>query len=181
MYVTLRNGTQIRIVHYRPEHAASIADTLFEDVPVDVIRQQREELLAPGEDEVISITALDGERAVGVCIGIRNRWYGERHRVGLLQIVVHEDYRGHGVARAMIGGVVRHFAQRGVELLTVDVEGENSVARTAYRRIGFVEYGELPKGLKFDGRYSTQVLMAVQITDLLDAVTDDVEGDGGAT
>ncbi|MHA1771079.1 MAG: GNAT family N-acetyltransferase [Candidatus Thorarchaeota archaeon] len=167
MNITVRNGTQIRIAPYRPEHAASIANNLFDNVPVDVVRQQREELLAAGEEEVISITALDGERAIGICIGIRGRWYGERHRVDLLQIVVHEDYREQGVAKAMIKEVARHFAQRGAELLTVNVEDENSVARTAYKRIGFVEYGELPRGLKFNKRYSTQILMMLPIKDIL--------------
>ncbi len=181
MYVTLRNGSRIQITRYRPEHADSIADSLFEGVPANVVRQQREELLAPGEDEVVSITALDEERAVGICIGFRNRWYGERHRVQLLQIVVHEEYRGQGIARAMIEGVARHFVQRGVELLTVDVEGDNAVARTAYRKIGFCEYGELPRGLKFDGRYSTQVLMALPIKDLLNTAVDDSENDGDST
>ncbi len=48
----------IRVVAYSREHAKSISEHLFEGVPVEVVLNQREELLRPGPDEVFSVCAL---------------------------------------------------------------------------------------------------------------------------
>jgi ribosomal protein S18 acetylase RimI-like enzyme len=156
----------IRIEEYAASHAGSIAAHLFEGVPEEVVKKQREDLLNPGPDEVFSVCALSGDEVVGVCTGVRERWYGSRHRIEMVQVVVREDFRGQGVARSMMAAVARHFSSRGVEIVQISAEATNEPAIAAYERIGFRKFGILENGIKHDGQYSDETLLAMSVVDL---------------
>jgi ribosomal protein S18 acetylase RimI-like enzyme len=156
----------IRIVKYSNVHARSIAENLFDGVPEDVIIEQKEELLEPGPDEVFSVCALHNEEVVGVCTGVRMRWFGVRHRIELVQVVVKEGYRGRGIAHEMMQKVAKHFVSRDVEMVQISVESTNTVAKEAYERIGFTEFGILENGINNEGEYSDEVMMVIPIDEL---------------
>ncbi len=156
----------IRIVKYSNVHAKSIAENLFEGVPEDVIIEQKEELLDPGPDEVFSVCALDKKEVVGVCTGVRMRWFGVRHRIELVQVVVKEGYRGRGIAHEMMRKVAKHFLSRDVEMVQISVEATNTDAKEAYENIGFQEFGILENGINNDGEYSDEVMMVIPIEEL---------------
>ena len=156
----------IRIVEYSNVHAESIAENLFEGVPEDVIIEQREELLEPGPDEVYSVCALHNTEIIGVCTGVRMRWFGIRHRIELVQVVVKEGYRGRGIAHEMMQKVAKHFVSRDVEMVQISVESTNTVAKEAYERIGFTEFGTLVNGINNEGEYSDEVMMVIPIDEL---------------
>ncbi|MGY5881554.1 MAG: GNAT family N-acetyltransferase, partial [Candidatus Thorarchaeota archaeon] len=118
----------IEVEPYRKAHAKSIADQLFSGVPEKVVRGQRKELLMPGPEEVFSVCALSGTDVVGVCTGVRLRWWGSKHRIEMVQVVVREDFRGRGVAREMMRAIAKHFSTRGVEIIQISAEGSNADA-----------------------------------------------------
>ena len=157
----------IRIVAYSREHARSISEHLFEGVPVDVVIRQREELLKPGPEEVFSVCALHGEDVVGVCTGVRMTWAGSRHRIEMVQVVVRDGFRRRGVARKMMQLVAEHFSTRGVEIVQASAEHTNKEAIAAYQRLGFHQFGLLKDGLKFDGNYSDEVMLAAPVRKML--------------
>jgi len=153
---------------YEISHAQSIAVDLFDGLDTEIIIQQREDLLSPGPEEVYSVCCLSEDRVVGVCTGVRNRWFGERHRIEMVQVVVQDGFRGLGIARLMMREIVRHFSKIGVEIVQISVEESNTPALTAYQRIGFIKYGLFPNGLKHDSEYSNEILMAMTIEELLE-------------
>ncbi len=157
----------IKIQEYKKEHAKSIAEHLFEGVPEEIVRSQREELLRPGPEEVFSVCAVADTLVVGVCTGVRIRWYGSRHRIEMVQVVVHEEFRGRGIALSMMQKIAEHFAPQGVELVQISVESGNKTAIIAYEKIGFERFGILKDGIKHDGKYSDEILMVMPIEEAL--------------
>jgi RimJ/RimL family protein N-acetyltransferase len=67
--------------------------------------------------------------------------------------------RRSGLGKRLVEVVVRHAAGR-VELLQLTVVSENQAARDMYAKLGFVEYGHEINGLKHNGRYYDEILMA---------------------
>jgi len=157
----------IEIEEYSEKHAKSIAEHLFEGVPEDVIRGQREELLRPGPEEVFSVCAVSDSQVVGVCTGVRMRWYGSQHRIEMVQVVVSEEFRGRGVARLMMVKIAEHFASRGIEIIQISAEARNKIAIAAYEHIGFKRFGTLKDGICHEGVYSDEILMAIPIENFL--------------
>lgn len=157
----------IRVEPYSNEHARSISENLFEGVSEEVIRTQREELLKPGPEEVFSVCAMKGSIVIGVCTGVRMKWAGSRHRIEMVQVVVHKSFRGKGIARNMMQSIASHFSTRGIEIIQISAEAGNAGALGAYERIGFERIGTLRNGLKYDNEYSDEVIMAAPITAIL--------------
>ena len=159
--------SSVQVEEYADKHVKSIAEYLFEGVPEDVVRSQREELLRPGPEEVFSVCALSSDRVVGVCTGVRMRWYGSRHRIEMVQVVVSEQFRGQGVARLMMKRIAEHFVSYGVEIIQISAESTNANAIAAYERIGFKRFGVLKDGINHDGACSDEIMMALPINELL--------------
>ncbi len=157
----------IVVEEYTETHAKSIAEHLFGDVPEEVVRSQREELLMPGPDEVYSVCALLGNDVVGICTGVRMRWYGSRHRIEMIQVVVGKEFRGQGIARLMMMKIAEHFVLYGVEIVQISAESRNATAIAAYEQLGFTQFGILKDGINHDGNYSDEIMMAIPINKLM--------------
>ncbi len=164
---TLQNGIIVDIVPFEVTHATSLSNYLFQGVSIETIIQQRNELLAPGPEEVYSICAVLNSKVVGVCTGVRRRWLGARHRIELVQVVVHDEFRGLGLAGHMMRDIALHFRALGVEILEISVASDNCDAFLAYFKIGFKQVGILRDGLKYDGQYTDEILLWIPIADLL--------------
>lgn len=163
----LRDGNTAEIEAYDDSHAESIASGLFQGVIVETVVQQRQVLLAPGPEEVYSVCCLSEREVVGVCTGVRKQWSGERHRIEMVQVVVREDFRGLGIARHMMQEIGAHFRPYGVEIVQISVEASNKQAYIAYQKIGFQTVGVFKRGLKYDGKYSDEILLSMTISDLM--------------
>ncbi|MFW9807645.1 MAG: GNAT family N-acetyltransferase [Candidatus Thorarchaeota archaeon] len=161
------NSDTIEIVEYSKAYARSIAEHLFEGVSEGTVHSQREELLKPGPEEVYSVCAVSNTHVVGVCTGVRMRWFGSRHRIEMVQVVVSKEFRRQGITRLMMKKIAEHFESLGVEIVQISAESENATAITAYEHIGFQRFGELKDGIKYNGNYSDEILLAIPITDFL--------------
>ena len=82
----------------------------------------------------------------------------------MVQVVVHEKFRGLGLAREMMREIASHFKELGVEIIEISVESENEMALQAYIRIGFKQYGLLKDGLRYEDRYSDEILLAMELS-----------------
>ncbi|MBN2228107.1 MAG: GNAT family N-acetyltransferase [Candidatus Thorarchaeota archaeon] len=158
----------IHVVPYSREHAKSISENLFEGVPEEVVLSQRAELLSPGPEEVFSVCAIHENEVIGVCTGVRMRWAGSRHRIEMVQVVVNENFRGRGVARLMMQRISEHFSSLEIEIVQISAESTNTRAITAYERIGFRRFGVLKEGIKHDGQYADEIMMAMSNQDFLE-------------
>jgi ribosomal protein S18 acetylase RimI-like enzyme len=62
----------------------------------------------------------------------------------VLQVMVHPDGRGRGLARLLVGALVDDARAHRVETLTLDVRGNNHAAMALYESFGFEVSGRLP-------------------------------------
>jgi ribosomal protein S18 acetylase RimI-like enzyme len=62
----------------------------------------------------------------------------------VLQVMVHPDARGRGLARRLVAALVEDARAKQVETLTLDVRGNNHAAMALYESLGFEVYGRLP-------------------------------------
>jgi GNAT superfamily N-acetyltransferase len=92
---------------------------------------------------LVLLAVADGESVgVAVCfVGIST--FRARPLVNVHDLAVLPEYRGRGVGRALLGAVEDHARRLGCCKLTLEVQDDNSPARTLYRRFGFedVVYG----------------------------------------
>ncbi len=164
----LRNGATVEIRPYNDSFADSLARDLFQGVSAETIIQQRADLLAPGPEEVYGVCTISDSKVIGVCTGVRKRWFGERHRIEMVQVVVKDEFHGQGIARLMMMEIARHFKKHGVEIVQISTEATNEIAIMAYERIGYVRFGVLEKGLKHDNEYADEIMMSIKCVDLIE-------------
>ncbi|GAA3068567.1 hypothetical protein GCM10020254_10370 [Streptomyces goshikiensis] len=67
-----------------------------------------------------------------------------RPHADLEKLAVDFAAQGHGVGRALTVALVEDARAAGIEVLTLDVRGDNANALALYRSLGFSEYGRLP-------------------------------------
>jgi RimJ/RimL family protein N-acetyltransferase len=74
---------------------------------------------------------------------------GPKRHSGIFGISVAKEFRGQGVGELIMQTVIEE-AVRDVpqlELITLEVFGNNPIAQALYRKMGFIEYGRLPGGI----------------------------------
>jgi GNAT superfamily N-acetyltransferase len=96
--------------------------------------------------QVLFVAEVDGT-VVATGTLIRNAHPLYAHRGELASLVVHPHYQRRGIARRIVETIREHAASLGLEILEVSCRG-GTPAEQVYRRLGFVEYGRLPHGIK---------------------------------
>ncbi len=116
-----------------------------EDVAIDLNDDEVGALLAehapqsstwPGDANVVAWYGLRDEHRL-VAVAALTKWQSGHHVVS--SVATATDYRGRGLARRLMVGVVGAAHARGVEWLGLGVARSNDVAQRVYRDVGFVE------------------------------------------
>ncbi|MFY9655533.1 MAG: GNAT family N-acetyltransferase [Methylocystis sp.] len=104
--------------------------------------------------------AFDGEALVGIAGLSRNTGRKTAHKALLFGMYLRPDYRGRGVADALMSRLIEE-ARGSVEILILTVMSDNAPAVALYRRWGFESYGIEPRAVKEDGLYFDEMLMSL--------------------
>ncbi|WP_437090412.1 N-acetyltransferase family protein [Streptomyces sp. enrichment culture] len=94
-------------------------------------------------DGALRAAYLD-RRLVGVGYWLRHARPTHRPHADLEKIAVDAAAHGRGVGRALTAALIADAREAGIEVLTLDVRGDNTNALHLYRSLGFTEYGRLP-------------------------------------
>ncbi|OKK21805.1 GCN5 family acetyltransferase [Streptomyces sp. CB00455] len=94
-------------------------------------------------DGALRAAYLD-RRLVGLGYWLRYARPTHRPHADLEKIAVDAAVHGRGVGRALTGALIADARDAGIEVLTLDVRGDNTHALHLYRSLGFTEYGRLP-------------------------------------
>ncbi|MEK7540043.1 MAG: GNAT family protein [Patescibacteria group bacterium] len=110
----------------------------------------------------IYITAWVGKELAGVC-GIDRKVSGQRRtpHVGKFGITIAKKFRAQGVGK-QISLVALEAAQTGIpglKIIELEVFGTNAPAVALYKKLSFKQYGKLPKGLLYKGKYMDEIFM----------------------
>lgn len=92
----------------------------------------------------------------GKTVGYSGMWVilDEAH---ITNIAVHPEYRGRGVASALLEGLIKIAAQSSVGKMTLEVRVSNGVAINLYRKYGFFERG-IRRGYYSDNREDALIM-----------------------
>lgn len=74
------------------------------------------------------------------------------------------DWRGFGIGKFIMAEAVAWAKENPVlELIWLEVYEEHEVARNLYKNAGFVECGRIPNKFKFEGKYSNEIKMILDV------------------
>ena len=105
------------------------------------------------------VAELD-RRIVGyIRLGFGHKIASNAHVRQIQGLVVAEEARGHGVARALLRAVVEEARRRGARRIRLGVLGHNAPARRLYESEGFAVEGVLPGEFYLGGEYVDDVIM----------------------
>lgn len=116
-------------------------------------------------DVVKVICEVNGKMA-GICDVYRNLTGRRRsYHIGVFGISVAKEFRGEGIgyklARCTIAEAKKNIT--GLRIVTLSVYGPNAIAKSLYEKIGFKEFGRLPKGVWYRNDYIDEISMYLEI------------------
>jgi ribosomal-protein-alanine N-acetyltransferase len=59
----------------------------------------------------------------------------------LARLAIRPDRQGQGLGAALVGGMLRFFAERDIAMITVNTQADNTTSQRLYRRLGFEASG----------------------------------------
>lgn len=88
------------------------------------------------------------------------------NHVSGLGISIKKEYRGHGLGTALLSIVIDQVKLhlKSVNILILQVYAPNKPAIHLYQKLGFQQYGLLPKGLKRKGKYHDRICMYLNLS-----------------
>lgn len=111
------------------------------------------------KNQAIKLLAFCKDRLIGVCDIVMCDKV-ESH-VGGVGLTIAKDYRGEGIGKLLMQLVLEE-AKKNIQQLKVarlGVFANNPVAKVLYEKMGFSEYGRLPKGIKHKNKYVDEILL----------------------
>lgn len=84
----------------------------------------------------------------------------EKH-VGIFGISVIKDFRGKGLGKLLMELILKEAKSKisDIKIVTLGVYSTNDIAKSLYKKLGFIEYGMLPNGITRGGKFEDAVLM----------------------
>ena len=109
--------------------------------------------------EKIYLMAFDGSKLVGTS-DIEMGSLSRKH-VGTFGIIIDNKYRGEGIGKALTSLVISEAKNNlsNLKIIILEVFANNYIAQDLYKKIGFIEYGRLPKGSKRKAKFIDEILM----------------------
>ena len=131
----------------RPEDAEDLRENCFSANTLAEVQERVAESIQAAEEgtKVLLVAEVEGT-VVGTGAFVRNTHPLYAHRAEVGSLVIHPDYQRRGIARRIVERIAETAALMGLEILEISVRG-GTPAEEVYRRLGFIEWGRLPRGL----------------------------------
>lgn len=173
--VTTKSGKEVVFREPRESDAQEMMEYINELVDEDVMIIMNEKQTLAQEQEYVRKTvsaleqknkvcllAMNEEKVVGISQIERDR--GKLNHTGTFGISIKQDCRGDGVGRQLAQAVMKLAEnEMGLEVIKLTVFEINQPARELYRKLGFVESGAIPRGIKYRGEYVKQIIMVKEL------------------
>lgn len=127
--------------------------------------------------ETISTGPDDPPELVGFAFWNRREGETEEPHADIAKVAVAADARGGGLGRRLVEELIAYGRKLGIEILTLDVRGNNHAAMQLYERLGFREYGRIEDFVAVENERWDNVYFSL---DLREKDDDDLVRHGGA-
>ncbi len=114
---------------------------------------------------------------VGFAYWLRRDSETEEPHADIPKVAVSAQARGGGLGRRIVEELISYGRKTGIEILTLDVRGNNHAAMALYERLGFREYGRIEDFVAVDNQRWDIVYFSL---DLREAEEDDLVRHGDA-
>lgn len=117
------------------------------------------ELKKIAEGKTVQLFVFIDDQLAGVS-GISMKEKSEKH-VGVFGISLSKDFRSEGIGKTLMEIVLKEAKEnlKDLKIITLGVFGNNPIARSLYEKKGFVEFGNLPKGILHKGEAVDHIYM----------------------
>jgi ribosomal protein S18 acetylase RimI-like enzyme len=126
-----------------------------------------EPTLSPGGPSATGAAPGPGRPSPGELVGLGywTRYERPTHRqhADVRRVAVAPHAQGRGAGRALTRALIASAQAAGVEMLTLDVRGDNAGALHLYRSLGFTEYGRLKDFVAVGSRRYDTVFYALDL------------------
>ena len=95
----------------------------------------------------LPLLAMSGNRIVADAT-LHQQLGGWKRHIGRVSILVHPQYRGRGLARAVVGEIIELARNSGLERLEAEFIGEQQAAMKVFGHLGFTPLLKLPDYVK---------------------------------
>jgi len=134
----------------------------------DEIKKEKlffEECLENATCDSFVFGALNGKKCIGLCGFVPEKRSRTKHRGEIIQMFVHEDYRGQKTGeKLLLATIADAFKNPVMEQIILGVMSTNKAAMELYTKLGFVEYGFMENYFKTPGGYMHQSFLKLTRT-----------------
>lgn len=105
------------------------------------------QLKAITENKVVQLLAFSEGKLVGnTQINLQSK--ATKH-IGVFGISLAKEFRGEGIGTLLMEKVTAEAKKclKGLKIITLELFGNNEIAGKLYKKMGFIEFGNLPKGI----------------------------------
>jgi GNAT superfamily N-acetyltransferase len=143
-------GMPARHVQVRPVRSEDASDLRKACFPRNTLEEVQAQIAGNieryGEQKGVQLVAVIDGKVIGTMTLIRNAHALFAHRADLYSILVDVNHQRQGMARRMLEESRRIAGGMDIEILETSCRAGTG-AETAYARMGFIEYGRLPRGI----------------------------------
>jgi len=79
--------------------------------------------------------------------------------VGRIGLMVDHDFRHDGIGKYLLEFILEKAKKMAIKIVALESFADNNIAIELYKKVGFKEYGRLPKGFYRQGKYSDAIKM----------------------
>ena len=115
------------------------------------------------QDKAVQLFVFVNEQLAGVSdIVMKDK--AEKH-VGIFGITIAKSFRNEGIGTLLMKRIIEEAKQhlKELKILTLTCFADNKIAIKLYKKMGFVEYGKLPKGLIRKGKFTDHIYMFKEV------------------
>ncbi|WP_307798310.1 GNAT family N-acetyltransferase [Actinoplanes flavus] len=139
-----------------------------EPPPAAEVRALLETLAAavPSGDAAIALAVLPTDEVAGFGYWRRYGRPTHWHSADLEKLAVDPDRQGLGLGRTLVTTLIAAALRHRVEVLTLDLRGDNTRAAALYKKLGFHQYGRLDRFVAVGEARYDKLLYALDLREL---------------
>ena len=153
---TAYRKARLSCLQYFPDHFGTTyeEESAKRELFVEIILKEQ-------NPNVFMFGAFDGEECIGLCGFIREGRTRTLHRGELVQMYVHPDHHGKGIAKQLVQHTInKAFSIEGIEQISLSAIADNAAAVNLYLKAGFEQYGLAKNYFRVnETTYTDQVFM----------------------